>query len=77
MASEGEVAEAGGGVDQEVGDHQGGGAAAELVEAAEEQAEGEVAKEAAEALVEVVGAAEEGAGPEGPGRGPAELVEAA
>src|SRR5829696_5280128 len=77
VASEGEVAEAGGGVDQEVGDDQGGGAAAELVEAAEEQAEGEVAEEAAEALVEVVGAAEEGARPEGPCRGPAELVEAA
>src|SRR5215207_2789954 len=77
VAAEGEVAEAGGRVDQEVGDDQGGGAAAELVEAAEEQAEGEVAEEAPEALVEVVGAAEEGAGPEGLGGGPAELVEAA
>src|SRR5215218_5963699 len=77
VAAEGEVAEAGGGVDQEVGDDQGGGAAAELVEAAEEQAEGEVAEEAPEALVEVVGAAEQAAGPEGLGGGPAELVEAA
>src|SRR5512132_1225772 len=77
VAAEGEVAEAGSGVDQEMGDDQGGGAAAELVDAAEEQAEGEVAEEAAEALVEVVGAAEEGAGPQGLGRGPAELVEAA
>ena len=42
MAAEGEVAEAGGGVDQEMGEDQGGGAAAGLVEAAEEQAEGEV-----------------------------------
>src|SRR4029453_15712946 len=74
VAAEGEVAEAGGGVDQEVGDDQGGGAAAELVEAAEEQAEGEVAEEAAEALVEVVGAAGEGAGPQGLGRGLSELV---
>src|SRR4029450_3870620 len=46
VAAEGEVAEAGGGVDEEVGDDQGGGAAAELVEAAEEKAEGEGAEEA-------------------------------
>src|SRR5215208_572425 len=77
MDDQGELAEAGGDVDQEVADDEGGGAAAELVDAAEEQAEGEVAEEAAEALVEVVGAAEEGAGPQGFGRGPAELVEAA
>src|SRR5215216_4683889 len=77
VAAEGEVAEAGGGVDQEVADDEGGGAAAELVDAAEQQAEGEVAEEAAEALVEVVGAAEQGAGPQGLGGGPAELVEAA
>jgi len=63
VAAEGEVAEAGAGVDQEVGDDQGGGAAAELVDAAKEEAEGEVAEEAAEALVEVVGTAEEGAAP--------------
>src|SRR4029450_1562549 len=47
------------------------------LEAAEERAGGEVAEEAAEALVEMVGAAEQGAGPQGPGGGPAELVEAA
>ena len=40
VAAEGEVAEAGGGVDQEVGDDQGGGAGAALVDAAEEEAEG-------------------------------------
>src|SRR6266516_1562729 len=77
LAAQGQVAEAGAGVDQEVGDRQRHRPAPALVQAAEEQAQGEVAGEPAPALVEVVGAAQQGARPQRPRAPPAELVEAA